>query len=73
MTIIDDSVVEGDESFPVMLNLITIGAGVILGDNDTTVITIADDEGQYINYFCHPYLLVAYRSHHIFSLFDDCQ
>ena len=46
VTISDDTLVEGDEIFTLMLTLITIGVGVTLGRNTATVITIRDDEGH---------------------------
>lgn len=45
MTIIDDTLVEGDEAFTVTLLLVTIDKGVTLGNTSTGLITITDNEG----------------------------
>lgn len=47
VTIIEDTLLEGDETFTVSLELLTIGKGVQLG-NSVVVVSIVDNEGKSI-------------------------
>lgn len=54
VTIIDDSVIEGYESFSIRLFYVTTNVGVTLGQNSTAIITIRDNEGMLLCcFFCN--------------------
>lgn len=46
LSIIDDTLVEGNATFPVILTLVTTGVGVTLETNSSGTITITDNEGD---------------------------
>lgn len=48
LTIIDDTLVEGYETFRVVLALVTVEVGVSLNSNNTAMITIIDNEGDFL-------------------------
>lgn len=45
VTIIDDTLVEKNESFVLTLTLVNSGLGVTLGRNNSTEITVVDNDG----------------------------
>ena len=46
VTISDDDLIEGDEIFTVSLGLVTTEVGISLGTQQTTTVTITDDESE---------------------------
>ena len=46
--LVDDSLLEGEESFPLQINSVSPTPGVVMGDQNTTTVFIRDDDSKFI-------------------------
>ena len=47
--IINDNILEDDETFNVTINQSSLSDGVVVGDPSEVTVTIVDDDGEYFN------------------------
>ena len=46
VTLLDDTLLEGEESFPLQIDSVSPTPGVVAGDRDTTTLRIIDDDSK---------------------------
>ena len=50
VSINNDNIMEGNESFTLNINPLSLSSGVTLADHNQTTVTILANDGKYINY-----------------------